>query len=410
MFAPSLRRADAARFAARAALTALLPLAACSTTPASRSTTEIPAPSGSTTLLVRLGADTTAMEQYTRTPTRMDGMLVSRAPFATIARYTVALGADNAPVRAEYSLRRADGTMAANALQSLSMTFGAESVTFVGHRATGDTTRTALARGLVLPFVNGSYGLYELALARLRASGRDSAEFAILPLNINVRGTSALPVKLLGRDSARITWFDNPLYVREDGRGGVMAMDGSQTTVKIRVDRVAAVDLPALARGWAARDASAGAPGAVSTRDTVTATIGNAHLWIDYGRPALRGRNVWVNGVLGDTLWRTGANAATQLRTDADVMIGGATIPAGLYTLWTRAAGAGYQLIVNRQSGQWGTEYHADRDLVRIPLEEGRSTGSVERFTIALVPQAVSGARLVMSWGPKQLSVPVAVR
>lgn len=397
------------RRVAAAAFAALVPLAACSTVPASSRAAE---PATSTTLLVRLGADTTAMEQYSRTPTRMEGVLVSRLPLATVARYTVDLGPDNAPVRAEYSLRRADGTLAANAMQSLSMAFRGDSVTFVGRRASGDTTRTTAARGQVVPFVNGSYGLFELALARLRASGRDSAEFALVPFNIAVRGTSPLPVRLIGRDSARITWFGNPLYARHDGRAGILAVDGGRTTLKVRVDRVAATDLDALARSWAARDASAGAPGVASPRDTVNATVGRARLMIDYGRPALRGRDVWANGVLGDTIWRTGANAATQLRTDTDLTIGGTAVPAGTYTLFTRAAGSGYQLIVNGQTGQWGTEYRADRDLARIPLEESATPSSVERFTIAVVPQAGAGAgaRLVMSWGPKQLSVPVAPR
>ena len=152
---------------------------------------------------------------------------------------------------------------------------------------------------------------------------------------------------------------------------------------------------------------ASGAMGRVSTRDTVHATIGKAHVWVDYGRPALRGRNVWVNGVLGDTIWRTGANAATQLRTDADLSIGGATVPAGIYSLWTRTTPSnGYELIVNRQAGQWGTEYHPERDLARIPLRETTLSAPVERFTMAFDPEGA----LVLTWGTKQLSVPVSAR
>jgi hypothetical protein len=146
--------------------------------------------------------------------------------------------------------------------------------------------------------------------------------------------------------------------------------------------------------------------GPASTRDTARATIGNAHVWVDYGRPSLRRREVWVNGVLGDTIWRTGANAATQLRTDADLTIGGVAVPAGTYTLWTRATPAGYQLIVNKQYGQWGTEYHPDRDLARVPLRESTIAAPVERFTIVLDPQGT----LDMTWGTKQLSVPIGAR
>jgi prepilin-type processing-associated H-X9-DG protein len=318
----------------------------------------------------------------------------------------VDLGANSAPARAEYSLRRGDGTTITGQMQSLSVRFAGDSVIFVGHRSNGDTTRAATAAGEVLPYLNGSYGLFELALARLMASRRDSASFAIVPLSWGARGTLPLPVKLIGRDSARIAWFGFPLYVRHDGRGNILWADGSQTTIKVRVDRAAAMQLDTLAQEWSARDLSLGVAGPPSTRDTARATIGNAHVWVDYGRPALRGRDVWVNGVLGDTIWRTGANAATQLRTDADLTIGGATVPAGIYSLWTHATPRGYELIVNKQAGQWGTEYHADRDLVRVPLRETTAASMAERFTIALDPPGT----LSLTWGTKQLSVPIGAR
>jgi hypothetical protein len=393
--------------AATAAPFALVLLAACS---AAVPAPAIPIPNTSSTLLVRLGADTIAMEQYTRTPSRMEGVLVQRSPFTTIARYSVDLAASGAPTRAEYSLRRGDGSQITGNMQSLSVRYGADSITMVGHRGSGDTTRVTAARGLLLPYVNGSYGLYELAIARLHTSGRDSAEFAIVPLNFNVRGTSALPMKLTGPNTARITWFGYPLLIEHDGRANITLVDGSRTTVKVRGERTANVDLDTIARQWTARDQAAGALGSVSTRDTVRATIGNAHVWVDYGRPSLRGRDVWANGVLGDTIWRTGANAATQLRTDTDISIGGTTIPAGIYSLWTSANPGGYQLIVNKQAGQWGTEYHPDRDLARIPLREGTSPAPIERFTMAVEPQALQAGLLTLTWGTKQLSVPVTAK
>ena len=393
---PSSRRALAT------ALAALAPLVAC----APSVSTPAPSPgSSTTTLLVRLGADTLGIEQYTRTATRMEGVLVQRAPFTTIARYSVELGAASTPTHAEYSLRRGDGTTITGQMQSLSVRFTGDSVRFVGHRSSGDTTRTALARGEIVPYLNGSYGLFELAVSRLVATRRDSATFTIVPLSWGARGTSPLPVKLVGRDSARITWFGSPLYARHDGQGGLLWADGSQTTVKVRVDRISSMQLDTLAREWSARDLASGSSGPASTRDTVTATIGSANVWVDYGRPALRGRNVWVNGVLGDTIWRTGANAATQLRTDRELNIGGTIVPAGIYTLWTRTTPNGYELIINRQAGQWGTEYHADRDLARVPLRESTLAEPVERFTIAL-----DAGALTMAWGTKQLSVPVGVR
>jgi len=401
MFAARSRRAVAA------ALAAVL-LAACGS-----GSTSLPTPAPTvapTTLLTRLGTDTIAIEQYTRTATHMDGVLVSRSPSTRVSRYSIAIGRTGAPTRVDFSVRDGNNMALPNELQSLSVRYSADSVYLVGHRSTGDTARAFAVRGPVLPYTNNSYALYELAFARLLASGRDSGEFAVVPLNIAARTPTPLAVKLIGADSARINFFGFPLYARRDTHGRIIALDGTKTTVKVRVERVATADIEALARDWAAREQAGASLGAASTRDTVRATIGAAHVWIDYGRPALRGRDVWQNGVLGDTLWRTGANAATQLHSDAELVIGGVTVPAGTYSLWTATTPSGYQLVINRQFGQWGTDYDRKRDLARVALHEASVATPVERFTIELQPQGASGAQLAFTWGAKQLSVPVATR
>ena len=394
MSAEPLRRAAAVAFAA-------LPLVvACSS-----GSTAIPAPApvATTTLIARLGVDTVAVEQFTRTATHMEGTLLTRFPATRVTRYSVDLGPSAAPTRANLTLRDGAGVSLPGGLQSLSARFGRDSVVFIGHRSTSDTTQVFAVRGPLLPSIGGSYALWELAFARMSLLGRDSLEFAAVPLTLDTREATPQAVRVLNRDSVRIFANGGPFYVRHDGRGGIVAADGMRTGSKVLVARVDSLDLDALARAWVQRDRSGTAGGPASTRDTVQATVGSARLWIDYGRPALRGRDVWVNGVLGDTLWRTGANAATQLRTDVDLVVGGTTVPAGTYTLWTATTG-GYRLVINR-----GTEnaYDASRDLARVPLRESVVPAPVERFTID-VDQGTGGAMLNLTWGTKRLSVPVA--
>lgn len=391
---------------AAAAFVALILLAACSS---GSTSLPGPAPLASTTLLTRLGADTLSIEQYTRTATHMEGVFVSRVPTTRMARYSVVLGASHTPSRADYSVRKGDGTPIPGELQSLSVRYGADSVYLVGHRSAGDTARSIAAGGEILPSIAGAYGLYELALARLIALGRDSVQFTIVPLNLNARA-NPLTVKRIGTDSVGISLGGPSLLARHDGRGGALGFDGRQTTIKVRVERVSDADVEGLAKEWALRESVSAPVGPPSTRDTVNAAIGAAHIWIDYGRPALRGRDVWVNGVLGDTLWRTGANAATQFRSDVDLVVGGAPLPAGTYTLWTATTPSGYQLVINKQVGQWGTAYDRARDLVRVPLRVGSMTETTERFTIAIQPQGTQGGLLTLAWGAKQLSVPFTAR
>ncbi len=126
---------------------------------------------------------------------------------------------------------------------------------------------------------------------------------------------------------------------------------------------------------------------------------------IDYGQPHLRGRDVLPLMPL-DTAWRTGANSATGLTTDVDLVIGGTKIPKGTYTLFTIRSKSGTKLIVNKQVGQWGTQYDAAQDLARIEMRTRRATEPLDALQIALAP-AATGLKGVLRivWGTVVLEV-----
>lgn len=134
-------------------------------------------------------------------------------------------------------------------------------------------------------------------------------------------------------DSIRFwnTLAGGPLHGRVASHARILSADGFATTSRYVVERV---DRPAnmydVIHAFATAETSGREFGSViSTRDTVRATIGAARIEIDYSRPKVRRRAVFKHGVLGDTLWRAGANAATALRTNADIRIGGQLVPAG---------------------------------------------------------------------------------
>ena len=93
-------------------------------------------------------------------------------------------------------------------------------------------------------------------------------------------------------------------------------------------------------------------------------------LLVNYNSPAMRGRKVMGGLVPYGKIWRTGANSATSFSSEADLMIGKLRVPAGKYTLFTLPAepGTPWLLIVNKQTGQWGLEYHEDQDLGRTAM------------------------------------------
>lgn len=133
---------------------------------------------------------------------------------------------------------------------------------------------------------------------------------------------------------------------------------------------------------------------------------------IDYGQPHARGREVPAELAKVETVWRTGANTSTTLTTDVDLMIGDASVPKGAYSLYSMRTAAGYLLIINKNTGQWGTEYLVAQDLARVPLAVRTLAETRESLQIALAPAGDQSPKgmLTISWGKLELSTSWSAR
>jgi hypothetical protein len=128
---------------------------------------------------------------------------------------------------------------------------------------------------------------------------------------------------------------------------------------------------------------------------------------IKYSRPAMRGRKIFGELVPYGKVWRTGANAATSLTTDTALDIGGTQVPAGNYTLYSVPGEKSWQLIVNKQTGQWGTKYDEGQDLARIPMKVSQLPSGLEVFTISLDKTGAKSATLKVEWELTSASVSI---
>lgn len=354
--------------------------------------------------IVRLGRDTVAVERFTRTPGRLEGERLVRFPRTSLLRYVATLRADGQIDRFESQSVPLPGDSSSTAS---TVVFGMDSVRVTisaGDDARAYAMNPASEASIFLPF---SFALYEQLVRRTLGRGQDSAAAELVfPGVFNPLPTS---VRRLSADSAAIDYFGAPLVVRVDRAGRILGADASATTQKVTVTRERRADVAALARTFAARDAAEGAPGQLSGRDTLRTTVGDAEIQIEYGRPRMRGRPVMGRLVPWNAVWRTGANAATGLTSSRDLLIGGVLVPAGSYTLFSLPRPDGADLIVSRQTGQWGTEYDVALDLARIPLTQRPLASPVEEFTISIEP-AAADAVLRLAWERTEWTVTVAPR
>ena len=153
----------------------------------------------------------------------------------------------------------------------------------------------------------------------------------------------------------------------------------------------------------------------LSPHDKVSVTLGGKTVTIEYGRPYLKHPKTGEVRKLGmpnfvpwGQWWRTGADEATTLTTEVNLTIGSLKVPAGKYTLYTLPNEKAWKLIVNKQTGQWGTDYNADQDLGRVDMQVQVKTSDkpTEQFTLSFDQAGESKATLKLAFGNVVASVP----
>jgi hypothetical protein len=353
------------------------------------------APSGqhpdTATFLTRIGKDTLAVERFTYDGHVLDGVSVVRSPRVEVRRYHAVFGPSGAD-----SFTIATGPAGKPVGQVTIYRYTDDSVFVENRRDTVSKREAGAARGRPLPFAPDLLGPWEAALSGTMANTAADPRMSLLA------GGSAIhyAVQRGGADTLHLLIGDHdygPLVARMDAAGRLQSLDLRATTDKFLAERASALDMDSMIAVFAARELAGAGLGALSPRDTLRATVGGAHVLVDFGRPMRRGRTIFGNVVPWDTVWRTGANQATQLITDKNLVIGGTPVPAGTYSLFTIPSPKGWQLIINKQHGQWGTDYDSKQDLARVPMTVRTVATPVERLEIAIRNQA-GRARLAIGW------------
>jgi len=153
-----------------------------------------------------------------------------------------------------------------------------------------------------------------------------------------------------------------------------------------------------------------------SPPDQASIAVAGKKIVIRYSAPSVRGRRIFGDGGLLSQdptypAWRAGANSATVFHTDADLDIGGLNVPKGDYTLyvWVKDPNA-WELIINKETGQWGLTYDKSRDHGRVKMTMSKPPALVERLKYSLTDQGGNKVKLELAWENHAASVPITVK
>jgi Protein of unknown function (DUF2911) len=142
---------------------------------------------------------------------------------------------------------------------------------------------------------------------------------------------------------------------------------------------------------------------------SASVTLAGQTVTINYHAPSLRNRHVGGPEIVPwNTIWRTGANDATALVTPVPLHIGTLLVPPGNYTVYTLPTRTKWMLIISKETGQWGTEYHAEKDLGRVELKSRTLPSAQEVMSISFDDIKKDSAELHIRWETADESVKVS--
>ena len=369
----------------------LLILAAC----------DAPEEAERTAYLTLMGNDTLAVEWIEFDDDVVDAEALIRGSRTTFGRYHLEFG-DDGQVAAYTARTYAGGDATGELLRTDELVIAEDgSRSLVTTQGGDERSREVDAQVAAVPFIDILHWPFEASLRwQIDENGAIGEEVPILggqpfPVTRNSDGSWSIRHPSRGPSTARI-----------DDMGRITELDGTGSTRAYDLRRLDydAVDKTRMAELFADRPL-----GELSGRGQIDDRVAGIHFTGDYGVPRKRGRDIFGGLLSYGTWWRTGANAATQLSFDGDIVIDGVVVPAGDYSLSSIPEEDGGTLIINRRTGQGGQSYDEAEDQARVRLRRDMLDEVVEEFEIRAV-EAEGGGRIELRWDDTVYWVPFSVR
>ena len=150
---------------------------------------------------------------------------------------------------------------------------------------------------------------------------------------------------------------------------------------------------------------------APSPTEFIRQDFGLSSVELTYSRPSLKGRNVFGTVVLYDSLWRTGANAATKIKFNDPVEILGHKVDTGSYAIYTIPHKNGeWTIVLNKGFNNAGVAgYKQSDDVFRVNVKSTKTSNKIETFTMQFTNIKPESCDLSLMWDNVLVNVPIKV-
>lgn len=137
--------------------------------------------------------------------------------------------------------------------------------------------------------------------------------------------------------------------------------------------------------------------------------VGLTDVTLEYSRPSMKGRTIFGNLVPFDKMWRTGANSNTKITFSEDVEIGGKTVKAGSYAVYTKPGTSNWDVYFYSDTNNWGTPEKWDDSKVaaQVSVQAYPMPMDIETFTMSFDELKNDSAMLGILWEKTYVGVPI---
>ena len=144
---------------------------------------------------------------------------------------------------------------------------------------------------------------------------------------------------------------------------------------------------------------------------TVKQTIGLSEVTVEYSRPSAKNRKVFGNLVPMNQVWRTGANGSSDITFANETLFGGVKVPAGKYALYSIPSQNDWELILYKDTEQWGAPKELKEDLVvaKVKVKTEKNPMFQETFQIGFQDLKNDKANLILTWENTLVKVPIFI-
>lgn len=346
--------------------------------------------------VTRLGNDTLAIERITEMENALQADVVLRSPRISLTSYQISWSPDN-KLQEMQAVRYANtfGTFPEGGTTIQQIKAEGDSLIMESEGRNGTVRRAMLNDKSYLPFIDMVHWPYDIAFERAHQSANDSIHQYLLT---GRRASDFIIHRTADEEYTLRHPSRGVMYVQTNIQGQMTWLDAKETTRKLIVERISALDFEKLTDRYIEIDKQGSPFGTLSPAVESEFTVNSTDFRLTYGSPQKRGRSLFGGIVPYGERWRTGANRASHFSTSSDIYISGNRVPAGEYTLFTIPEEDGGTLIINKQTGQNGQSYDPSQDLMRVPMMRTDNNDNVEGFTLQVV-ESNQGGSIEILWG-----------